>query len=159
MSACGAGGVLHDYVPFYFAPRSPMLYVIHRGRVEGYQGGQRPVIYLVADAQSVAAADTGFVFTDGHAIMAVSNFYDDLMQLGNVPWAVMKSRMWNDTDRVPDRKRRRQSEFLVHRFIPWPLMRGAAVFSEPMRRQVEAILDQLPEDQRPIVRVKRNWYY
>ncbi len=24
-------GDLHDYVPFYFAPRSPMLYAIHKG--------------------------------------------------------------------------------------------------------------------------------
>lgn len=29
------GGYLCDYVPFYFAPRSPMLYAISRGRVEG----------------------------------------------------------------------------------------------------------------------------
>ena len=30
---CGVGGSLHDYVPFYFAPRSPMLYTIHRGNL------------------------------------------------------------------------------------------------------------------------------
>ncbi len=27
-------GYLSDYVPFYFAPRSPMLYAIHCGTVE-----------------------------------------------------------------------------------------------------------------------------
>lgn len=27
------GGNIHDFVPFYFAPRSPMLSAIHNGRV------------------------------------------------------------------------------------------------------------------------------
>jgi ssDNA thymidine ADP-ribosyltransferase, DarT len=31
----GSGGTLHDYVPFYFAPRSPMLFAINNGNVPG----------------------------------------------------------------------------------------------------------------------------
>ena len=33
------GGRLADYVPYYFANRSPMLYSIHTGFVEGYNEG------------------------------------------------------------------------------------------------------------------------
>ena len=156
---CGPGGVLHDYVPFYFAPRSPMLYVIHKGNVRGYDEGQEPIIYLVSDAQTVASSGVGFVFTDGHAIMAVSEFFDDLAHLDRVDWSVMKSRMWNDTDRSPDRKRRRQAEFLLHRFCPWSLVRGIAVIDEQMKKRVEAILAEFSHHPRPIVRVKRAWYY
>ncbi len=49
------GGTLDDYVPFYFAPRSPMLYSIHGGYVEGYSDGQRSVIHLVSSAEAVSA--------------------------------------------------------------------------------------------------------
>ncbi|MGD9125394.1 MAG: DUF4433 domain-containing protein, partial [Desulfarculaceae bacterium] len=48
------GGTVGDYVPFYFAPRSPMLYTIHRGNVENYHDGQEKIIYLVAETNQVA---------------------------------------------------------------------------------------------------------
>lgn len=48
---CGPGGTLCDYVPFYFAPRSPMLYALSEGGVVGYTDGQTPVVHLVVWAE------------------------------------------------------------------------------------------------------------
>ncbi len=40
----GPGGVLHDYVPFYFAPRSPMMFAISRGGVEGCSSNTKRLV-------------------------------------------------------------------------------------------------------------------
>ena len=49
---CGPGGYVADYVPFYFAERSPMMYRIacdHRDGVPGrYPDGDDPLVYLVS---------------------------------------------------------------------------------------------------------------
>lgn len=43
-------------VPFYFCPRSVMLYLIHRRNSElAYKGGQGPIVHLVADLQAAVA--------------------------------------------------------------------------------------------------------
>jgi hypothetical protein len=55
---CGPGGRLHDYVPFYFTNRSPMLYTINRGHV-ACEGGQGALAHLVSTAQTVARAGLG----------------------------------------------------------------------------------------------------
>ena len=60
-------GCVADYVPFYFAPRSPMLYKLHKGRVPNYTNGQDPLVYLVSSAEAVAASGASFVFSGGVA--------------------------------------------------------------------------------------------
>ena len=49
-----------DCVPFYFCPRSVMLYLIYKGITRiAYRGGQGPIIHLEADLrQTVAWANT-----------------------------------------------------------------------------------------------------
>jgi hypothetical protein len=50
---CIVRGVLHDYVPFYFAPRSPMLCSIHYNRGKNYQ---KEVLHLVSQAEVIKAS-------------------------------------------------------------------------------------------------------
>lgn len=156
---CGPRGTLHDYVPFYFAPLSPMLCAIHHGRVEGYAGGQSDVIYLVSNAQLVARRDSKFVFTNGHGTMALTDFFDDLDKLDEVDWEVMRLQYWNDTPKDPDRKRRRNAEFLVHGSFPWTLVSDVVVMTNAIKARIEALLDGKAIDHRPDITVCRGWYY
>lgn len=154
---CAAGGTLADYVPFYFAPRSPMLYAIHSGHVEGYDGGQAGVLHLVAEAETVAESGCVWAFTEGHAEIALTKFFTDLDFLSAVDWAIMKEIYWHDTDEDGDRKRRRQAEFLVHQFCAWELITEIGVINRQVADRVRAILE--PAAHQPAVTVRRNWYY
>lgn len=60
--AISPGGVLNDYVPFYFHYKMPMLYHIHQGVVADYAGSQQEIIYLVSSAENIEAQNIPFVF-------------------------------------------------------------------------------------------------
>jgi hypothetical protein len=154
---CGTRGNLHDYVPFYFAPRSPMLHSIHQGKVNGYEHGQKSIIHLVSQAQSIQQSSCRFVFTDGHGTMHFTQFFDELKDLDKVDWDVMGAKYWNNRDEDMDRSRRRQAEFLVHQFLPWNLVIQIGVINSDMKIHVEQILQDSPH--RPTVVVRRAWYY
>lgn len=154
---CDPGGCLHDYVPFYFAPRPPMLYAIHRGHVEGYEQGQAPLIHLVTTVQDVNDSGSKWVFTDGHATMAFTEFFDDLADLDEVDWEIMKSQLWYDTPTLPDRKRRRQAEFLIKDCCSWELFSEIGVINSRIESRVKGMLES--SRHQPIVQICRNWYY
>ena len=151
----GPRGTVGDYVPFYFAPRSPMLFAISRGNVEGYTAGQRPVIYLCSSTEAVDAAKLRWVFTEGHADMDYTDFFDDFKNLGQIDWSLMRAKYWRDTDEDGDRKRRRQAEFLVKDFFPWKLVRQIAVYGNDTAKIVSGIL----VGNTPPIVVEQGWYY
>jgi len=153
----GPRGTLEDYVPFYFAPRSPMLLSIHGGYVEGYTGGQRSVVHLVSSVERIVAAGLPFVFTDGHADVALSDYFVDLGDLAKVDWKIMAETYWADTDEDGDRKRRRQAEFLVHQFVPWSLVARIGVLDTRMVDRVVEVVGAGAD--KPFVSVEPGWYY
>lgn len=154
---CGSGGVVAGYVPFYFAPRSPMLYTISKGNVTSYTGKASEIVHLVAPISSVVSAGLDFVFTDGHPVIAVTSFFDDLGDLTKIDWAVMNARYWHDTADDPDRKRRRQAEFLVRDSFPWTLVEYIAVKNQAVAAAVSEVIDL--SSGKPSVILRPGWYY
>ena len=154
---CGPAGVIHDYVPFYFCPRSPMLFAHHRRQIETHSEGQRPLIHLATTVEAIIAAGSRWVFSDGHAAMAYTEFFDDLADLHRVDWRVIASRNWADTDQDGDRKRRKQAEFLVQRALPWAAITEIGVLDVGVKRRVLEIVAGAAH--RPAVTVYKAWYY
>ena len=156
---CGPRGVIHDYVSFYFGPRSPMLLQLHTRRVAGYEEGQEPIIYLLSTAQAVAGSGAQFVFSDGHGIAAFTDWYDNLDKLDKVDWSTVYARYWADSIDDMDRQRRKQAEFLVHQFCDWSLIQEIGVLNIAMKGKVEDIMNQFPGSYCRLVRVRPDWYY
>lgn len=147
------GGVLNDYVPFYFAPRSPMLFTINQGNTE-FQGPQHEIIYLVSNIASVSAANHPFVFTDAHAHAFIAEFYNNLTYLNNVSWNIMNAHYWKD---YIDGGQLRMAEFLVYQFVPVSCILEIGVMNQQVKTTVEEILNQ---NQLNIpVNVNQYWYF
>ena len=155
---CGQGGCVGDYVPFYFAPRSPMLFRIQAGGVEGVDGDPRGIIYFATTTERIAAAGLPCVFTDGNAAAALTGFSDDLGRLAEkVDWPLMEARYWNNTEEDGDRVRRRGAEFLVHGAVPMTLIDEIGVYDDGAQRRVEEILAAGGVELS--VNVRRGWYF
>lgn len=151
-----AGGVLHDYVPFLFGPRSPMLCAIANGRVVG--ADQRRVLHLATTVEKIFDADLPFLFSSGHPLVAPSQFYEALPEMAHLDWLLFAAQFWNKTASDPDRPRRRQAEFLVRGFVPFQILRGIGTRDEVVAEQVRAILRDRGNAGIP-VKPMPNWYY
>lgn len=159
---CEPGGFLHDYVPFYFCTKSPMLYAISRRASAKHTAGQEPMVYLVSTVEDVEQQGLPSTFTDGHGTKFQTRYFNDLDDLDSVDWPLMKAKWWNDTQEDLDRCRRRSAEFLVRDHFPWALVRGVGVIDGARSLEVAAILKRAcpaAGDYKPRVVVRPGWYY
>lgn len=155
---CGPGGMVGDYVPFYFAPRSPMMYVISKGRVDGVSTDLSRLIYLVSTTDAVYEAGVPCVYSDGNAAVLITKFCEDPAMLAtHVDLPLMKEMMWTSTPEDPDRMRRRMAEFLVYERLPLALMAGIAVRNRAMRDAVVSLTSHTGKEIKTVVR--NDWYF
>ncbi len=144
------GGTLYDYVPFYFWGLTPMLYV-NRHR-------QNEIIFFVSKPKLIKESGQSFVFTDRHAILALANFSNNLCDLDKyLDMSVIKGQWWNNTPENPDRKERKQAEFLVYKKVNLAWCAGIVTLNDMVRSQVESILEANGVSMS--VKVYSDWYY
>lgn len=155
---CGPGGCPANYVPFYFAARSPMMYRIARGSVTHYHDGQSPLVYLVTTVGLVVESSARWVFSNGNCGSPTTEYFDDLELLDiKVDWDLMRARLWHDTADDPARATRRGAEFLVHEQVPWRLVRRVVARTPATAALARDTISRA--GWRQPVSVAPGWYY
>ena len=161
------GGVMHDYVPFYFAPRSPMLSAIHSGKVPHCPGGQGDIVHLETTIDKALANGQPYVFFDRNATLDYSEPYTDVASLHEIAWDLLTESPQLDgyckyfqnraNGRYADRTERRMAEFLVQGLVPLSSIVRIGVISLETQAQVAAIL--ATAGVRLAVDVMTDWYF
>jgi hypothetical protein len=146
-----------DCVPFYFCPRSVMLYMFHTNNHPEitYRGGQAPIVHLQADLyQTVDWANQNskkWVFTNSNAGSFYFDDFNNLSQLNQVNWHSVEATNWKDC------REQKQAEFLLEEECPWLLVEAIGVYSQTQVQQVSAVLNAT--NHQPPLSIQRNWYY
>lgn len=170
---------LHDFVPFMFAPRSPMLYAIIGGKVaEAEETNQDNLVYFVTDVDTVQ--DMEFWFSDYHPVLADVNFYNDLADLNKIDWFVINQdksegmiggfcKYWTPNkiengvrvpcDRYARRQETRQAEFLIRDVVPLNKILKICVRTETMEQKVLQLLLKYDKINDIKVEIKPDWYF
>ncbi|MCT7636406.1 type II toxin-antitoxin system toxin DNA ADP-ribosyl transferase DarT [Aliarcobacter butzleri] len=143
-------------VPFYFCPRSVMLYMmsVNSCNME-YQGGQDNIIHLEADfMNSIYWANSNgkrWVFTSSNAGSRYFQDTNNIANLSQLNWNAINARYWND---VVEEK---QAEFLCEHSFEWSLIHRIGVSNQTVYQQVLNIINS--SYHKPYVEVKNDWYY
>lgn len=146
-----------ECVPFYFCPRSVMLYLLWRANHSNlaYRGGEGSIVHLESDLRAVVAwADKNgqrWAFTLSNA---GSFYFEDrrtLDALSEINWDAVSATEWAAVQHA------KQAEFLVESQFPWELVERIGVKSLTVAQRVAAAL--AGHAHRPPTEIRKDWYY
>lgn len=146
-----------DCVPFYFCPRSVMLYLIYQANHPelAYCGGQDPIVHLEADLQQTVAwanqRKLRWAFTTSNAGAYYFEDWCDLARLNEIDWNAVRTTRWQGC------KEGKQAEFLIEGQFPWHLVSRIGVLSKQFYQQTCAALAGAKH--KPPVEIRPQWYY
>jgi hypothetical protein len=150
-------GTFSNYVAFYFGMRSPMLYEICRGYNEVQRRKPEEIIYLVSSYEKVEELGLPYVYFDGHGYHRFSQAFNTREGLENIDWEVVNASQWFDTESDPDRKRRKQAEFLIHGDVPIEAIIGIGTYNQSAELKVQQFLTEERVAIKTVVISK--WFY
>jgi hypothetical protein len=120
-----------------------------------YRGGQQPIIHLQADLQQTVQwaqqNNWRFAFTASNAGSYYFENWSDPNQLHTIDWNAVNATDWSEC------KEGKQAEFLLENQFPWELVECIGVYSDSQLHQVNRNIAGISH--RPVVEVKRAWYY
>lgn len=140
-----------EFVPFYFCPRSPMLYTVNLGKTGRAPGCQGSIIHLVSTLAAGISQDRPWAISDGNAGARHATFSTDLTALVGLDWAAIRATQWQG------KTHEKSAEFLIADFFDWSGFHAVVCQNEATAQQVQNML--LHTAHRPTVKIEPHWYY
>ena len=112
VSCCG-GRFVGEFVPFYYCPRSPMLYTINKGNTGKAVGCQRTIVHLVSTVGAAIESASDWAISDGNAGAFHCLFSKEIAALEDLDWDAIRARSWQG------RTHQKMAELLIADFFPW----------------------------------------
>jgi hypothetical protein len=157
--SCYPGTKVGQYVPFFYCPRSIMLYILHRGNHDDidYRDGQQPIVHLVADfdasIQWALSNGVPWALSPINASARYTSFYNQRSDLNRIDWQAVLSRDFRD----PAVKEAKQAEFLMFNWFPWALVEQIGVFDQTVAQTTQQHIVGVAHQ--PPVHVRNAWYF
>jgi hypothetical protein len=140
-----------EFVPFYFCPRSPMLYSINLGNTGRTPGCQSSIVHLVSRVSYAIDLGATWAVSDGNAAAFHTTFESTLEAIEALDWKAIDATYWAEN------RHQKQAEFLVADFFPWSGFHEIACQNPETAAEVKALIAQ--QNHRPKVSVRKLWYY
>jgi len=148
---CCGDRFVGEFVPFYFCPRSPMLYTLNRGNTGLPVGCQRSVVHLVSTVEVGINQGKDWAVSDGNAGAFHTSFDATLDAIAGLDWESIHSPDWQG------RTHQKMAEFLVADSFPWTGIHHIGCHNATVAGQVNALLQN--QVHHPLVNVQPSWYY
>lgn len=158
---CNPGTKVGEYVPFYFCPRSIMLYILYRGNHQdlSYREGQNSIVHFQADLHEVVrwaeANGRRWAFSLQNAGAYYASFYNRLENLDRLNWTAVQSTDFQNMEV----KEGKQAEFLVYESFPWHLVEKIGVIDAAIHGQASQAVGRSGNAHEPVIYIERSWYY
>ena len=149
-----------ECVPFYFCPRSVMLYMIYKKNhyeLE-YAGGQESIVHLRADLYTTVEwaekNNLRWAFSSSNASSAYASFSSNLSQINHLNWDAINACYWAERS-IKDQK---QAEFLIENKFNCNLIDYIGVHNQDILKQAKILLNEASYCNIE-VNIRRDWYY
>jgi hypothetical protein len=152
-------GNLGEYVPFYFAGHSPMLYLIMNGHQGVAQLPQKDIVFFVCKFDDIEKSGLEYIFSDRNAKISVANFYSDKEDFSQLKWDIIKLKKWKNDESNISRQDYKQAEFLIKNYVSVQYIYAIVIENEERKIYFEELLAKLALDIKVYVDTARKLYY
>ncbi len=145
-----------ECVPFYYCPRSPMLYTKNIQTPVHLPPAQIPIIHLEFDLNNAInwaqSNNKRWALTTGNASSRYFEDYANISDFARIDWEIIGRSYWQD---VIDKK---QAEFLIEDQFPFNAVELIGIY--PDNTTISGTTRSLSgSPQASKIQVKKNWYY